>query len=154
MRLLFESFGGTAFITVNTSDEDWEKALTMTNAHKALKRLRAESRLDTAEFNAITNALEDPAKSDYQELVVRYRNCVAHRVRPSIDHWELSPVLQNREGKPIFDSDGNKKRTSWAVVAHPNKPDFDFTALYEAMKDYLMHVYTMLTGLKAVPRLA
>jgi hypothetical protein len=66
----------------------------------------------------------------------------------------LSPVLQNREGKPIFDDDGNKKGTSWAIVAHPNKPDFDFSTLYEGLKDYLMHVYNMLRGLKAVPRLA
>ena len=116
VRLLFESFGGTAFIPVNTLDEDWERALTMTNAHKALRRLRAESTLDAAEFEAIVNALNEPSKSCNKEVVVRYRNCVAHRVRPSVDHWELSPVLQNREGTAILDDNGNQNGVSWAFV--------------------------------------
>jgi hypothetical protein len=154
VRLLFESFGGDDFIKVNSSNEDWEKALLMSNARDGLKRLHAAGELSSSVYHAITEALNEPAKSKNQELVVRYRNRVAHRVRPSIDHWELSPVIQNREGKPILDKDGKTKGRTWAVVGHPTKADFDFGVLYEGMADYLVHLNRMLERLKAIPRLA
>ena len=153
VRLLFESFGGGTFIAVKPSNEDWEKALTMSKAREGLERLLTEGSLDQLEFQAIKDALDEPAKSKNQELVVRYRNRVAHRVNPSVDHWELSPVIQDREGKPILGKDGKTTGTSWAVVAHPTKADFDFPVLYQAMADYLVHLNRMLQRLKAVPRL-
>ena len=153
VRLLFESLGAGTFIAVKPSNEDWEKALTMSKAREGLVRLLAEGSLDQLEFQAIKDALDEPAKSKNQDLVVRYRNRVAHSVRPSVDHWELSPVIQNREGKPILDKDGKATGTSWAVAAYPTKADFEFSVLYEPMTDYLVHLNRMLQRLKAVPRL-
>lgn len=153
VRLLFESLGGAKFIAVDLSDDDWERALTMKNARQGLKRLHDAGALDAQEYADILDALDEPSRYPKQKLVIQYRNCVVHRIRPSIDHSELSPLLQDRVGQPVYDTQGKQTGVSYAILA-ASKADFQFDELYEAITSYLDFVVRMLCRLKALPRFA
>jgi len=153
VRLFFENLGGTQFITVDYADDDWEKALTMKNARRGLERLRNAGALDAQEHAQIIAALDEPSRCPQQKLVVEYRNCVVHRIRPSIDHAELSPVLQDRFGTPVYDHEGKQRGVSYPILL-TSKPDFQFEELYQAIASYLGYVVKMLSDLKVLPRLA
>jgi hypothetical protein len=99
------------------------------------------------------DALDEPSRYPKQKLVIQYRNCVVHRIRPSIDHSELSPLLQDRVGQPVYDTQGKQTGVSYAILA-ASKADFQFDELYEAITSYLDFVVRMLCRLKALPRFA
>jgi hypothetical protein len=142
VRLLFESFGGSQFIVVDLSDDDWEKALTMKSARRSLDRLRDTGSLDAHEHAQITAALDQPSRCPQQKRVIEYRNCVVHRIRPSIDHPELSPVLQDRLGRPVYDQQGKQTGICYPILA-TSKADFQFDELYQAITSYLGYVVRM-----------
>jgi hypothetical protein len=153
VRLLFESIG-ERLIQVDQSDPDWERQLTMRNLKNGLARLHSSGDLKHEEYVLIVAAIDKPTKAPRGKLVVEYRNRVAHRLAPSVDHTELSPVLQDRVGRPVYDEHGSRTGTAWPFRIASAKPDFVFEELYDAIVEYLSAVVSMLEQLKALPRFA
>ena len=153
VRLLFETFG-TNLITVDQTDPEWPKELSMSKAKTGLARLHASGQLELAEKDAILAALETPNQASGKDLVIKYRNAVAHRVTPSVDYPEFSQVLQPQAGTPLLDSNGNQVSVSYAIGPIAAYPDFTFDELYAAIVEYLGYVSSMLKQLKALPRFA
>ncbi|SRR5260370_15015006 len=105
VRLLHESFSGK-LITVDFDDEDWEKTLRLKDAKKGLKAFADNGNLSNKDYQAILAALDLPSKSPYQDTVIRYRNRLTHRIRPSVDYAELFTDLQDRAGQVMKDASG------------------------------------------------
>jgi uncharacterized protein YozE (UPF0346 family) len=153
VRLLHESFSGK-LISVDYDNEDWEKKLTLKDAKTGLKALAENGQLTDQEYQAILDALEHPSKSPHQEMVVRYRNRLTHRIRPSVDYPELYTDLQDRAGQMIKDASGKQTGRVWSIRGRSTKPDFLFSDLYTALAHYMSHVADMLKALKRIPRLS
>jgi hypothetical protein len=153
VRLLYESIG-ERLISVDLTDPDWPRQMTLKNLKNGLARLRSSGALDAAEYNAIISAIEIPSRTPRGALVVDYRNSLAHRIRPSVDHAELSPVLQERIGRPVYDEHGTQRATSWPFRVGAARPDHTFNELYAAFVEYLGAVISMLEELKSLPRFA
>ena len=151
VRLLHESFGGE-LIRVHPDDVEWERGLLMTEARSGLKRLLAEGALDAEEYQAILTAIGGPARGRAEQVVMNYRNCLAHRITPSVDHPELRRAFQNRLGVQSYDEHGQVTSISWPIGAMPGKPDYSFEEIYTAITEYLREQARMLTALKALPR--
>ena len=109
VRLLHESFGGE-LISIDPNNPEWERDLSMRRrgggALSGLERLRDEGTLDAQEYQAILTAIGGPAQGRAEAVVMNYRNCLAHRVTPSVDHPELRPALQDRLGVQSYDEHG------------------------------------------------
>jgi hypothetical protein len=153
VRLLFEALGGVQLIPVDYSDDDWEKALTLKNAKAGLKALSDRGSLDPEECATILDALNVPSRCPHQRLVIRYRNAVVHRIRPAVDHAELSPLLQDRKGQALHDNAGKRIGTSYAIIGAA-KPEYAFDELHVALRSYIGFVVAMLEQLKSLPRFA
>ena len=69
-----------------------------------------------------------------------------------MDHPELSPLIQDRQGRKILDESGRLQGTQWVVKARGTSAEFEFDELYAAMTDYLAHVKNMFEKLKALPQ--
>jgi hypothetical protein len=151
VRLLFESIG-ESLISVDQNDPEWERQLTTKNLRNGLARLHSSGDLTHEEYTLIMAAIDTPTKAVRGKLVVEYRNRVAHRLVPSVDHPELSPVLQDRVGKPVYDEHGNISGTVWPFRIKSANPEFVFDELYDAIVEYLSAVISMLEQLKALPR--
>lgn len=153
VRLLHESFSGK-LITVDFDDEDWEKKLTLKDAKKGLEAFADNGDLSGKDYQAILAALDLPSKSPHQDTVIRYRNRLTHRIRPSVDYVELFTDLQDRAGQVIKDASGKEKGRAYRFGGGRSRPDFLFADLYTALSDYMSHVAEMLKALKAIPRLS
>lgn len=153
VRLLHESFSGK-LMTVDFDDEDWEKKLTLKDAKKGLKAFADNGDLSDKDYQAILAALDLPSKSPHQDTVIRYRNRLTHRIRPSVDYAELFTDLQDRAGQMIKDASGKEKGRVYTLRGGRSQPDFLFADLYTALSDYMRYVAEMLKGLKAIPRLS
>jgi hypothetical protein len=153
VRLLHENFSGH-LISVDYDDEGWEKDLRLSDAKKGLKRLAEKGELAQADCQAILAALNIPSQSTHQGTLVKYRNRIAHGIRPSVDYPELYTHLQDRAGKMIKDQSGNERARVYSISAGRTKPDFLFLDLYAALTDYMTHVVEMLHALKSIPILS
>lgn len=153
VRLLQESFSGE-LISVDYNDDEWEKKLTLKEAKKGLNTQLQQGKLTSQEHQLITDALEIPSKSKYQESVVLYRNRLVHRVRASVDYPELFTEVQSRLGQSFVNPmTGKQSGTAYAIHAR-SKPEFLFVDLYTALAEYMGCVADMLKALKSVSRLA
>ncbi len=152
VRLLFEALGRQKLISVDFSDDDWEKLLTMKAARRGLRAQLTSSQLPQMEHDRIVAALDIPGSSAHQQMFVDYRNRVAHRIRPSVDYVELYSHLQDHAGKPIYDQHGMEKGREYAI-REPRNPQFSFDSLYDSTVDYFKHVLEMLAQLKGISRL-
>jgi hypothetical protein len=154
LRLLQESFGGE-LIPVDYDDEDWEKKLTLKDAKKGLNNLLKNGKLAAQEHQLILDALEIPSQSPHKDTVIRYRNGLAHRIRPSVDYPELFTAIQDRAGQPIIDpSTGKEKGRTYSIGGGKSKAEFIFADLYAALSDYMGYIADMLKAVKGIPRLA
>jgi len=153
VRLLHENFSGH-LISVDYDEEGWEKDLRLSDAKKGLKRLAEKGELAQADCQAILAALDIPSKSTHQGTLVKYRNQIAHGIRPSVDYPELYTHLQDRAGKVIKDQSGNERARVYSISAGQTRPDFLFLDLYTAFSDYMKHVAEMLEALKRIPILS
>jgi hypothetical protein len=153
VRLLQEGFSGR-LISVDYDEEGWEKDLTLTVAKKGLKSFLDRGELSDPDYSAIMQALELPLKSPHQKTVVRYRNRIAHGIRPSVDYPELFTDVQDRAGEIIKDASGRERGRHYRIRGGGRPPDFLFGDLYAAMSDYMGRVAEMLKQLKQIPRLS
>lgn len=154
VRLLQESFSGE-LISVDYSDDEWERRLTLKEAKKGLNALFQNSKLTTQEHQLIMEALHLPSKSAYQDTVIRYRHHLTHRIRASVDYPELFTEVEDRAGQPIVDpKTGKEKGKVYPIRGGKSKPEFLFADLYAALSDYMGYVADMLKALKTIPRLA
>lgn len=153
-RLLHESFSGKLITIDDYDDEDWEEKLTLKSAKKGLKAFADNGDLSDRDYQAILAALDLPSKSPHQDTVIRYRNRLTHRIRPSVDYAELFADLQDRAGEVIKDGSGKEKGRVYSVGGRRSQPDFLFADLYRALSDYMRYVGEMLKSLKAIPRLS
>lgn len=154
VRLLQECFSGK-LIDVDYNDDEWEKKLTMREAKRGLNSLLQKGDLTNDEYKLIMDALEISSKSSYQDTVIRYRNRLIHRIRPSVDYPELFTEFEDRAGQPLIDaSTGKEKGRMYSIRGGKAKPEFLFYDLYEALSDYMGYVAEMLRALKNNPRLA
>jgi hypothetical protein len=153
VRLLHENFSGH-LISVHYDEEGWEKDLRLSDAKKGLKRLAENGELGQADCQAILAALDTPSKSTHQGTLVKYRNRIAHGIRPSVDYPELYTHLQDRAGKVIKDPSGNERARVYSIGADRTRPDFLFVDLFIALSDYMKHVAEMLHALKRIPILS
>jgi hypothetical protein len=154
VRLLHESFSGE-LITVDYTDDEWEKNLTMRAARKGLNNLLRNGKLSSQEHKDIIDALNMPSKSSRRETVINYRNRMTHGIRPSVDYPELFTDFQSRAGSPLINPiTGEARGTKYTFFGRKSKPDYLFDELYTALADYMGHVANMLKALKSNPRLA
>ncbi|MGH9515873.1 MAG: hypothetical protein ACRD3P_09385 [Terriglobales bacterium] len=152
VRLLQEAFSGR-LISVNYDKEGWEKDLTLSDAKEGLKAFLDRGELEDSEHRAILNALELTLGSHHREVVVRYRNRIAHGIRPSVDYAELFTNVQDRAGEIIRDASGKVIGRQYRILGGTPPPEFQFEELYTAMSGYMGHVAKMLKRLKQIPRL-
>jgi hypothetical protein len=152
VRLLQESFSGE-LISVDYNDDEWEKKLTLKEARKGLNALLQQGKLTNQEHQLITDALEIPSKSKYQDTVIFYRNRLVHRVRASVDYPELFTRVQSRVGRPLVNPVTGKQAGKAYTITSGSKPEFLFADVYAALADYMQHVADMLKALKSIPLL-
>jgi hypothetical protein len=124
--------------------------LTLKDAKKGLKPLVDHGSLSDKDYREILAALDLPLKSPHKDTVIRYRNRLTHRIRPSVDYVELYTNLQDRAGEVVRDASGKEMGRSYLVGGRPSQPDFLFSDLYTALSDYMSHVADMLRALKAI----
>jgi hypothetical protein len=153
VRLLHESFGGD-LIACDARNPEWERGLSLRGARDGLRRLRDERRLEDQEHDMILRAIDAPARATTAEVFLNYRRRLAHRITPSVDHPELSPALQDREGARSYDEHGRVTSVMWRIGAGPNKPEYSFEEIYDATTEVLRAVARMLVTLKGMPRFA
>lgn len=154
VRLLHESFSGKLITIDDYEDEDWEKKLTLKDAKKGLKVFADNGDLLDKDYQAILTALDLPSMSPHEDTVIRYRNRLTYRIRPSVDYVELFTDLHDRAGEVIRDASGKEKARVYSFGGGRSQPDFLFADLYTALSDYMSHVAEMLQALKAIPRLS
>jgi hypothetical protein len=153
VRLLHESFSGR-LISVDYDDEGWEASLRMKDAKEGLETLLRNGELSDSDYRAILDALALPLRSPHRDTVLRYRNRLAHRIRPSVDYPQLYTELQDRAGEAIKDASGKERGRVYSIGAGRSKPEFLFSDLYAALVEYMGHVAKMLNALKHIPRLS
>lgn len=153
VRLLHESFSGR-LISVDYDEDGWERDLNLTDAKIGLERMVKTGELTDQEHQAILDALAKPWNSPHREMVVSYRNALAHGIRPSVDYPELYTVTQDRAGKIIKDASGKETGRLYGIGTDKSKPDFLFNDLFIAISNYMGHVADMLRDLKCIPRLS
>jgi hypothetical protein len=153
LRLLQETFSGK-LISVDYDDDDWERDLRLRDIKTGLKTLADNGKLSDLDYQAILAALACPAKSSHRQTVVRYRNRLAHGIRPSVDYPELYTNIEDRRGEVIRDASGIEKGRTYGIRGGSIEPEFLFGELYTALADYMGRVAEMLKGLKLVPRLS
>jgi hypothetical protein len=152
IRLLYESFSGK-LIKVDLDDPEWEKKLTLREAKKGLKEKLDNKEINSSDFDAIMAALSIPSKSAHQATVLRYRNGVAHRIRPSVDYPAMFTDISDRKSTVHYDSSGKEVSRSFSFGGRRTTPEFRFDDLYLAFVDYMRHLAEMLEALRAIPRL-
>lgn len=153
IRLLYESFSGK-LIKVDLDDPEWEKKLTLKEAKKGLKEKLDNKEINISDFDSIMTALSIPSRSAHQDTVVRYRNGVAHRIRPSVDYPRMFTDITDRKPTVHYDSNGKEISRSFSFGGNRTTPEFVFDNLYGALVDYMKHVAEMLEALRAIPRLS
>ena len=120
VRLLYESIGET-LVAVDLTDPDWPRQLTLKSVKTGLAWRIVRGRLVRPSIRQSSRLLR-PRRKLAGTIVVNYRNSLAHRIRPSVDHAELSPVLQDRIGQPVYDQRGMQTGTCWPVVSVWRRP--------------------------------
>jgi hypothetical protein len=154
IRLLFENLGASV-VPLDMSRPGWERRLTWEDFKDGLKR-----RKDNPDIAALTDEEDSVLKSlvakmrspHFVRQLVEYRNCIAHRFRPSVDYAELKTPLEDRVGRPLYDAAGKEKGREWAIGTKPVKPDYEFTRLYDSARRTMEHYVDLLRGLKGTPR--
>lgn len=152
IRLLYESFSGK-LIKVDLDDSEWEKKLTLKEAKKGLKEKLDNKEINCSDFDSIMTALSIPSKSAYKDAVLRYRNGVAHRIRPSVDYPRMFTDISDRKLTVQRDSTGKEISRFLSFGGARTTPEFVFDDLYMAFVDYMKHLAKMLEALRAIPRL-
>ena len=143
-RLLHESLGGDL---VDTTQNDWEK--TELNRKKILKGLKDKRRqrlISQADFVEINLALRGPTRYTKIDMVIKYRNRLAHHVHPTVDYPIFYRGLHDRDGREILGPDGTVTGKQYGIF--DSQPiEFQFSELCTAFIEYLAAVVDMLNRL-------
>ncbi len=151
VRLLHEGFSGK-LIEVDYDEEGWEKDLRFHDAKLGLKRLLDSGQLDRLEHNEIMDALDFPTKSTSKNLIIKYRNRLAHGILASVDYPQIFTHVQNRAGEVMRDASGNVRARRYSIGSGPSKPELTFAELYIAMVEYMSRTADMLNALRRMAR--
>jgi hypothetical protein len=153
VRLMYESLGDS-LIAVDQSKKLWEKDLTMEALKDGFKRLRKNGVLSQVDHDAIAKPIHTLRGLAAWHTVEDYRHRAVHRIMPSVDHQELSPIFQNRIGKPVTHPLTGKPGRVYSIRVQHLKPDFTFDEIYKPALAYLKGARAALLKLKALPQFA
>jgi hypothetical protein len=143
-RLLHESLGGDL---VDTTQSEWEKTeLVRKKILRGLEDKRARGVISQAEFDQIDLALKGPMQYAKNDLVVRYRNRLAHHIHPTVDYPLFYRGLHDRDGKEILGPDGSVVGRQYGMFSQ-QQIDFQFSELSTVFTEYLATVVDMLNRL-------
>ena len=146
-RLLHESLGGDL---VDTNKPDWEEDnLKRVKVLTGLERKRTAGELSSADFTAITNALQLAKDTQKGDLAKSYRNRLTHHVRPSVDYAMFYAYVGSRLGTEIRSPQGKVIGRRYAVLARP-PIQYRFEELHAAFEEYLTEVVAMLQALSEI----
>jgi hypothetical protein len=149
-RLLHESLGGDL---VNTSKASWERTqLTRENVEKGLKTKRIAGSISQNDHDVIITALEMPENASNADVARKYRNRLAHHVRPSVDYAMFFSHVESRIGDDVTDQAGTVVGKRHLLHVSP-PPQYRFEELFAANSDYLDAVVEMLQELSEVEEL-
>jgi hypothetical protein len=138
---------GTSIVDVNFASPDWAKAISWKSVRKGLsERGRLPADVSETEHEEILSVLERYQRTDSLEAVANYRNRITHILHPSVDDVKFSASLSFPKAMPGGGTD--------MTVRWPNRPEFEFLALYNAAAEALSQVVTLLRRLKRIPRFA
>jgi hypothetical protein len=154
VRLLFEGLGAS-LVEVDMNAPDWERKLTWESFKKGLKNRKGNkhlSALEDKEYEAIRTTTAKLRNPDFVNKFVRYRDSLAHRIRPSVDYPELYTRLQSRAEKVLIDSVTGKKGWELEIGTDSSRPDHDFLVLYDLARKTMKHYISVLGDLRLIPR--
>jgi len=66
--------------------------------------------------------------------------------------WPVYAQLEDRVGRPIFDSTGAQSGTVYDIGAMPTQPLYQFVSLFDVTTRTLQHYAELLRQLRSVPR--
>jgi hypothetical protein len=135
---------------VDTSKPGWEEDnLKRVTVLKGLDRKRTMAELSSADFIAISNALQLAKNTQKRDLAKSYRNRLMHHVRPSVDYAMFYAYVNSRLGTEIRDQQGNVIGRRHTVLRRP-PVQYRFEELLAAFKKYLTSVVAMLQALSEI----
>jgi len=152
-RLIFENLGAS-IVPVNRDEPDWERELNWTNIKRGLKCRTTNPylmALSEEEYRGLRKILAAFRRPHFVRSFIRYRNCVAHRISPSVDCAEFHTHLQDRVRTPLRDRQGH---VGWSmrIKGRPKQPEHYFLPLYETAAQTLQHYVSLLGQLFSMPR--
>jgi len=154
-RLVFERLGASLLCTLDRSDPEWERFITLGKVREALSKRTGNphvASLSDEEYSTLLNILDEFRKSDDGTKLQSYRNKFVHRIAPSVDRTDLYGHLQDRQETPIIGEDGKAKGWTKSFGGRPTTPQYVFLDLYGSAVETLTHYVETLKRLEAMPR--
>ena len=105
--------------------------------------------LSSADFMAISTALQLAKNTQKRDLTKSYRNRLMHHVRPSVDYAIFYAHVNSRLGTVIRDQQGNAVGRRQTVLRRP-PVQYRFEELLAAFEEYLTSVVAMLQALSEI----